>query len=226
MFQEVPLYVIVVAGGKGSRMGTDVPKQFIPIAGKPILMRTLEQFYKVVPSASLIVVLPSFQVDYWKNLVNQYNFQVSHKIALGGQERFHSVQNGLDLIQNDGLVAIHDGVRPFVSEEVIIKSFEDAFKFGNAITSVLPKDSIRVINNDISQSVDRKMYRLIQTPQTFKVNLIKKAFQQPYQPLFTDDASVLEAMGETIHLIEGNYENIKITTKEDLKIAEVFAENK
>jgi 2-C-methyl-D-erythritol 4-phosphate cytidylyltransferase len=144
---------------------------------------------------------------------------------LGGQERFHSVLNGLNLIQSDGLVAIHDGVRPFVSQNVILKSFEDALNYGNAIAAVQPKDSIRVMNETISQAVDRKLYRLIQTPQTFQINLLKKAFQQPYQPFFTDDASVVEAMGEIIHLIEGNYENIKITTSEDLKIAEVFASN-
>ncbi|MCS6832542.1 MAG: 2-C-methyl-D-erythritol 4-phosphate cytidylyltransferase [Flammeovirgaceae bacterium] len=225
MLEGHELYAIIVAGGKGLRMQTELPKQFIPVAGKPILMHTIERFQKTVPQARLIVVLPREHLAYWQNLIHQYNFTVPHHLVEGGEERFHSVRNGLSVIDSDeGLVAIHDGVRPFVATNVIIASYREAALYGNAIASVRPKDSVRWLENDHNNKpLDRNKCRLIQTPQTFRLKLIRQAFSHPYHPRFTDDASVLEETGEVIHLIEGNYENIKITTVEDLKIAEVFA---
>lgn len=224
MLENYPLYAIIVAGGKGLRMGANLPKQFIPVAGKPILMRTIERFYQTVPAVRLIVVLPAEQMTYWHELIAQHAFSVPHRLVEGGIERFHSVKNGLSVIEEDGLVAIHDGVRPFVAERVIVEAYQQAALYGNAVAAVLPKDSIRWLENaHTNKALDRNKCRLIQTPQTFRIKLIQTAFQQPYQPHFTDDASVLEATGETIHLIEGNYENIKITTMDDLQIAEIFA---
>jgi len=213
-------YAIIVAGGRGVRMGADVPKQFLVLAGKPILMHTLEAFDRAILDLQLIVVLPSDQIEIWKSLTREYSFDIAHKITEGGETRFGSVKNGLQLVAEDGLVAIHDGVRPLVSKEIINRSFEEAFVFGNAVTSVKLKESIRELSKESNKSVDRNFYRSIQTPQTFKSTLIKSAFTNAKHSDFTDDAGVLESNGVKIHLIEGDYKNIKITTKEDLLFAE------
>lgn len=213
-------YVVIVAGGSGTRMKREIPKQFIPVAGKPILMHTLEAFYQVSNQINIILVLPESQVLGWKNLCAQYSFDLPHTITLGGETRFHSVKNGLAKIEGDGLVAIHDGVRPMVSKQIVLNSFTIAEQKGNAITAVPLKDSIRWSNGIDNKVVNRDEYQLIQTPQTFKVNLIKAAFDTGYDPGFTDDATVLEATGATINLIAGDYSNIKITTPEDLVLAE------
>lgn len=213
---------IIVAGGKGERMNVDIPKQFLEIHGKPILMYTLEVFYRFDATMKLILVLPEVQIDFWKELCVKYNFNIIHQIVSGGQTRFHSVKNGLEAVNVPSLVAVHDGVRPLVSIETIERCFEGAEKFNAAIPVIDLVDSIRQLTETGSQSLDRNVYKLVQTPQIFDAELLKKAYEQDFSPLFTDDASVVEALGIKIQLVEGNRENIKITTEFDLKIAESF----
>jgi 2-C-methyl-D-erythritol 4-phosphate cytidylyltransferase len=212
-------YVLIVAGGSGTRMKTHELKQFIPVAGKPLLMHTLERFIKYDPAISVILVLPGSYHDHWKELSKISGFNIPHFLVEGGKTRFHSVQNGLSCIQDDGIVFIHDGVRPFVSSETLERCYETALKTGNAIPVIPVSESIRQIEKNRNFHVARDNYVLIQTPQTFRISLIKPAYQQDYSPEFTDDASVLEKTGVTIHLVEGNRENIKITWPEDLLYA-------
>ena len=225
-------YVIIVAGGKGLRMGSDIPKQFLPIGGKPVLMRTLERFRAYSEALQIILVLPEAQQDYWQELCQQYEFQVDYQIANGGQTRFHSVQNGLALIPDDaeGVVGVHDGVRPFPSIEVIRNCYETA-RTAKAVIPVIPiVETVRQIllnnpntpSNPGSITVPRDQYRLVQTPQTFDIQLLKAANRQPYNDGFTDDASVVESYGRQITLVEGNRENIKITTPYDITVAEAI----
>jgi 2-C-methyl-D-erythritol 4-phosphate cytidylyltransferase len=214
-------YAIIVAGGSGSRMKSELPKQFIEIGGLPILMHTLKRFKEADTEIELILVLPESQFEFWKELCeihSEFMRAIPHKLVAGGKSRFQSGKNGLQIIENEGLVAIHDGVRPFVSAEIINESFRVAQEKGTAVVSVASKDSVRVNG----QAIDRSTVRLIQTPQTFQIPLIKKAFETPELSTFTDDASVAEHAGFEIHLIEGAYENIKITTPEDLLWAEVL----
>jgi len=213
---------IIVAGGKGMRMQSDIPKQFIELQGKPILMYTLEAFYRYDASIQLILVLPSIQIIIWKELCKKHTFNLSHQIVHGGQTRYNSVKNGLKLIQSSGLVAVHDGVRPFVSIETIGRCFDEAEKYGAAIPVIDLVDSIRQLTETGSQSVDRTIYKLVQTPQVFDSEVLKKAYKQDFSSRFTDDASVVEASGEVIKLVEGNRENIKITTGFDLILAETL----
>ena len=217
-------YIIIVAGGKGLRMGSDIPKQFLPIGGKPVLMRTLERFRAYSSALQIILVLPEAQQDYWRQLCEDYHFDVEHQIANGGQTRFHSVQNGLALVPDDaeGVVGVHDGVRPFPSIEVIRNCYETA-RTAKAVIPVIPVvETVRHLEGDKSVTVPRGDYRLVQTPQTFDIQLLKAANRQPYNDGFTDDASVVESYGHAITLVEGNRENIKITTPYDLKIAEIL----
>ena len=216
-------YVIIVAGGKGLRMGSDIPKQFLPIGGKPVLMRTLERFRAYDDALQIILVLPEAQQAYWRELCGQYHFDVEYRLANGGQTRFHSVQNGLALVPDEaeGVVGVHDGVRPFPSIEVIRNCYETA-RTKKAVIPVIPVvETVRHLEGDKSVTVPRGDYRLVQTPQTFDIQLLKAANRQPYNDGFTDDASVVESYGFEITLVEGNRENIKITTPYDLKIAEV-----
>ena len=220
-------YVVIVAGGSGTRMKREIPKQFIPIGGKPILMHTLQAFYEAVPGIKIILVLPESQIFGWKSLYGEYGFDIPHEITAGGETRFHSVKNGLAQIPDEiGLVAIHDGVRPLVPKAVINSAFAQAETQGNAIAAVALKDSIRWSKGAENKVLDRSEHQLIQTPQTFQLHLIKAAFQRDYDPAFTDDATVLEATGTPIHLIEGSYSNIKITTPEDLIVAEALLNNR
>ena len=217
-------YVIIVAGGKGLRMGSDIPKQFLPIGGKPVLMRTLERFRAYDDALQIILVLPEAQQAYWRELCGQYHFDVEYRLANGGQTRFHSVQNGLALVPDEaeGVVGVHDGVRPFPSIEVIRNCYETA-RTRKAVIPVIPVvETVRHLEGDKSVTVPRGDYRLVQTPQTFDIQLLKAANRQPYNDGFTDDASVVESYGFEITLVEGNRENIKITTPYDLKIAEVL----
>ena len=217
-------YVIIVAGGKGLRMGSDIPKQFLPIGGKPVLMRTLERFRAYDTDLKIILVLPEAQQDYWRQLCEQYHFDVKYELANGGQTRFHSVQNGLALIPDDaeGVVGVHDGVRPFPSIDVIRNCYTTA-RTAKAVIPVIPVvETVRQLENKSSVTVPRDKYRLVQTPQTFDIQLLKAANLQPYNDGFTDDASVVESYGHDITLVEGNRENIKITTPYDMKIAEVL----
>jgi 2-C-methyl-D-erythritol 4-phosphate cytidylyltransferase len=224
-------YVIIVAGGKGLRMGADIPKQFLPVGGKPVLMRTLERFREYAADLRIILVLPKAQQDYWRELCQQYNFDVEYTLANGGETRFHSVQNGLALVPDDaeGVVGVHDGVRPFPSVEVIRNCYETA-RTAKAVIPVIPiVETVRhlVSESNVQRSitVPRGDYRLVQTPQTFDIQLLKAANRQPYNDGFTDDASVVEAYGFDITLVEGNRENIKITTPFDMTIAEALLNN-
>lgn len=211
-------YVIIVAGGTGTRMNSEIPKQFLLIREMPILMHTILAFQQY----PIILVLPENQHNYWHQLCIKYDFQITHKVISGGSTRYQSVFNGLKNIPEQGVVAIHDGVRPFVTENIIKQSFNLAHKHGNAIAAIPLKDSIREISAYSNKAVDRSKYQLIQTPQTFDIGLIKKAYQNNESPLFTDDASVLESDGHSIHLFEGSTTNIKITTPEDLLVAEAL----
>jgi 2-C-methyl-D-erythritol 4-phosphate cytidylyltransferase len=213
---------IIVAGGKGERMNADIPKQFLEINGKPILMHTLDVFHRFDASMELVLVLPAVQIEFWKELCKKHIFTLPHRIIEGGNARFYSVKNGLEVVNEPALVAVHDGVRPLVSIETITRCFEAAEKFNAAIPVVDLVDSIRQITNYSSKSVDRNSFKLVQTPQIFDAALLKKAYEQEFSALFTDDASVVEALGEKIQLVEGNRENIKITTEFDLKIAETL----
>ena len=216
-------YAIIVAGGKGTRMGKDIPKQFIEINGKAILAHTIEIFHRYDPDMELIVVLPAEQQAYWQQWRAAHGMDIPHRVAHGGETRFHSVRNGLSLITDDGVVAIHDGVRPLVSLTVIANCFKVAEESGGAIPVMPLIDSLRRIEPDeSSQAVDRSRYVTVQTPQTFRVKEIKRAYTQPYVPSFTDDASVYEAAGYTPRLVEGNRENLKITLPIDLALAEIL----
>ena len=217
-----PGIVIIVAGGKGERMNANIPKQFLELHGKPILIHTMEAFYRFDNTMQIMLVLPETQIDYWNALCKKHAFAVLHNIVIGGQTRFNSVKNGLKLVQSPSLVAVHDGVRPLVSHTTITRSFNAAEKYDAAIPVIDLIDSIRQVNEDESLSVDRTKYKLVQTPQVFDAELLKKAYEQEFSALFTDDASVVEALGTKIHLVEGNRENIKITTEIDLKMAETF----
>lgn len=216
-------YAILVAGGKGLRMGSDIPKQFLPLRGRPVLMHTIDVFRRTYPDIHIILVLPREQQDYWRQLCGQHDYDVELCVADGGETRFHSVHNGLSLIPDDarGVVGVHDGVRPFVSPETIRRCFESAGEFGAVVPVVPVVETVRQLLADgSSMTVDRNAYRLVQTPQTFDIQLLKKAYGQPFDPFFTDDASVVEAMGHPIKLVEGNNENIKLTNPADLKLAE------
>jgi len=217
-------FVIIVAGGSGSRMGSDTPKQFLPIGGLPILMHTIRRFRAYAAELSIVLVLPPAQIPVWERLCGQYGFQEPVRVTPGGATRFQSVQNGLaQITAPEGLVAVHDGVRPFVTAALIRRGFDTAAATGSAVACVGLKDSARRVWPDgRSEAVDRTAYRLIQTPQTFRLSVFRTAFQTPEQPFFTDCASVVEHAGFGITLIDGAYENIKITTPEDLVWAESF----
>ncbi|MCD7971761.1 MAG: 2-C-methyl-D-erythritol 4-phosphate cytidylyltransferase [Candidatus Azobacteroides sp.] len=217
-------YILLVAGGKGVRMGNEVPKQFLPLGGKPVLMHTLERFHKYDTEATLILILPGEQQEYWKSLCVQHSFAIPHVIATGGEARFHSVKNGLDTIPADetGLVAVHDGVRPFVATEVIRNCFEKAILYKAVIPVIGVNETVRYVTGEDNRTVNRDHYKLVQTPQVFDLQLIKRAYQQEYCSDFTDDASVVEKLGEKIYLVAGNRENIKITTPFDLLAGETI----
>lgn len=215
-------FAIIVAGGKGNRMKSEIPKQFIEIGGKPILMHTIEQFYKADSNIEIILVLPKEQIQYWQELQTKHGFEVPVLVTEGGTSRFYSVKNGLEKVTSTGVVAIHDGVRPFVATSTIMKGFEVAEKEKTAIPTVNLVDSIRRVDEKVNRALNRANYRLVQTPQVFDIALLKTAYQQSFSDTFTDDASVIEAMGHSVTLYEGNSENFKITTPFDLKVAEMM----
>ncbi|MCE5344794.1 MAG: 2-C-methyl-D-erythritol 4-phosphate cytidylyltransferase [Bacteroidales bacterium] len=213
------LYVLIVAGGSGKRMGAEIPKQFLELAGKPVLMHTIERFKLFNDAIEIIAVLPENQLRHWIELQKKYSFTIPHTLVKGGSSRFFSVRNGLKFVNVPGLVAIHDGVRPFISIDTIRRCFETAEKLGNAVPVIPCLESLRILNNQGSSPINRLLVKQVQTPQVFRADLIKKAYLQNYLPEFTDDATVLEKTGEKINLVEGNRENIKITTPEDLLIS-------
>lgn len=221
-------FAILVAGGQGLRMGGDVPKQFLPLDGRPVLMHTIDRFREVFPDIHIIIVLPQGQHDYWHDLCRRHHLEGSFLTAPGGDTRFHSVLSGLNAIPADvseGLVGVHDGVRPFVSRDTLVRCYEEAARSGTAVPVVPVVETLRHVSPDgESMTVPRGDYRLVQTPQVFSLALLRQAYRQPYAPQFTDDASVVEALGERITLVEGNRENIKLTTPADLLLAKGIME--
>lgn len=217
---------MIVAGGKGLRMGASIPKQFLPVNGLPVLMLTIKRFREYDGALKIILVLPKEQHEYWNELCKNYHFTDAYAVVEGGETRFHSVRNGLAAIPDDaeGVVGIHDGVRPFPSVEVIRACYETA-RTAKAVIPVVPVvETVRhIVPGGKTETVDRADYRLVQTPQTFDIQLLKQAYAQPYKDCFTDDASVVESAGHEVTLIEGNRENIKITTPFDLRIARILA---
>ena len=221
-------YLIVVAGGKGTRMGGEMPKQFQLLDGKPIIMITLERLHAIDPTMQLILVLPAEHIELWKELCKEYSFAVPLLLTNGGSTRFHSVQNGLAQVDDieEALVGVHDGVRPFVSAKVLDDCFREAWTHGAAIPMINVQDSLRHIVgvNGVTEVVPRDRYRLVQTPQIFKLSLLRRAYEQRFIESFTDDASVVEALGEQVVGVEGNSENIKLTTPFDLMVAKTLIE--
>ena len=221
LVKNMKKYIIIVAGGKGLRMGGEIPKQFLPIGGKPVLMRTMEAFHAYDAEIQIVLVLPVAQQAYWKELCDQYAFTLPYRLADGGETRFHSVKNGLDPIPTDeeALVGVHDGVRPFVSAEVIARCYAEAARTEAVVPVTDVVETVRHLEDGGgSTTVNRDEYKLVQTPQVFSLALLKKAYAQPYIPAFTDDASVVEALGHEVTLVQGNRENIKITTPFDLVV--------
>ncbi|MGN1246215.1 MAG: 2-C-methyl-D-erythritol 4-phosphate cytidylyltransferase [Muribaculaceae bacterium] len=227
-------YAIIVAGGSGTRFGSDVPKQFLPLAGIPVLMHTVRKFAHC--NAQVVLVLPSAQQDYWRELCKNHHFEVECTVATGGSSRFESVKNGLRAVEalaaetcdvgEKMVVAVHDGVRPLVSPKVIERAYEEAAIYGSAVPVVAVTDSIRHIEPDgTSRAMRRDELVAVQTPQTFTLDLLHEAYNVELSPLFTDDASVVEAAGHCIHLIEGNHDNMKITHPGDIAIAENILKN-
>ncbi|MDR1543556.1 MAG: 2-C-methyl-D-erythritol 4-phosphate cytidylyltransferase [Prevotellaceae bacterium] len=217
-------YVIIAAGGNGVRMGAEVPKQFILLNGKPILMHTIETFYNFDKKIKIVLALPTDAIAEWKKLCRQHSFKIKTTIVEGGKERFHSVKNALSIIPDGSLAAIHDGVRPFVSKQTIERCFSAAEMLGNAIPVLPLEESMRLIDGEHNSIIDRTKLRVVQTPQVFRSEIIKRAYQRDFEEKFTDDASVLEKSGYSINLIQGNRENIKITTPFDLKTAAILLE--
>ncbi|MCO5948762.1 2-C-methyl-D-erythritol 4-phosphate cytidylyltransferase [Mucilaginibacter flavidus] len=216
-------FAIIVAGGTGTRMQAAVPKQFLLLAGKPVLMHTIEAFHSSAANPAIILVLSADYHTYWKELCAEYHFKLPHQLITGGETRFHSVKNGLDLIPDtDVVIAVHDAVRPLISRTIIENTYQYAAEHGNAVTVVKSRDSVRLMEAGVSRSLVRDDVYLVQTPQTFKSAQIKKAYEQVYDPKFTDDASVVEETGVKINLFEGSHQNIKITFPEDIAIAEAI----
>ncbi|RZK48566.1 MAG: 2-C-methyl-D-erythritol 4-phosphate cytidylyltransferase [Pedobacter sp.] len=215
-------FAIIVAGGTGKRMSENIPKQFLNLAGKPILMHTISRFAESTLKPSIIVVLPGDSIDFWMELCKKYAFNIKHLIVEGGQERYFSVKNALAHIPTNSIVAIHDAVRPLLSNTLILNTFKVAAKHGTAIPYIKSSDSLRHLSPQKSGVINREEIALVQTPQTFQSEILIKAYQLPYQTIFTDDASVVESAGNTINLIEGERQNIKITFPLDLKLAELI----
>jgi 2-C-methyl-D-erythritol 4-phosphate cytidylyltransferase len=223
MTNNLSKYAIIVAGGSGNRMLSAVPKQFLLLGGIPVLMHTIRAFQQSKFTPQIVLVLPRDFHNYWEDLCGKYNFHIPHQLVNGGETRFHSVKNGFDAIKDtDAIIAIHDAVRPLTDTHIIDQSYSYAAEHGNAVTAVKSRDSVRQLKDSRSTSLVRDEIYLVQTPQTFQSAQIKKAYQQPYNAKFTDDASVVEETGVEINLIEGNYRNIKITFPEDIAIAEVL----
>lgn len=214
--------VVIVAGGSGRRMGGALPKQFMMLGNMPILGRSINRIREALPASQIVVVLPKEHIELWRNLSARFDI-AKHKIAKGGTERFHSVKNGIDALDEGvKIIAIHDGVRPLASKRLIIKLILEAEKHHAVIPAVAPADSYRIVEGNNSHIIDRSTLRMIQTPQVFSAELLRNAYKQPFSTTFTDDASVVEAAGEKITLIEGERENIKITTPSDMIIAEAI----
>lgn len=224
LIYTVEKIALIVAGGLGSRMNANIPKQFIILKGFPILMHTISAFYRYDQLMRIVVVLPENQINEWEKLCLDKNFRIRHEIKVGGETRFYSVKKNIAALPDQCLIAVHDGVRPLVSVATIERCFEGALKYNNAVPCIEIPETMRELGKESSRQVDRNCYRLIQTPQVFKAAILKKAYLQEYQNHFTDDAGVVENMGYSIHLVAGNPENIKITLPSDLIVASSFIE--
>ena len=220
-------FAVIVAGGSGARMQTEIPKQFLLLNRKPVIMHTISAFFASPQKPEILVVLNKQHFGLWENLCEQYSFRIKHQLIAGGSTRFDSVKAALDLIEEEAIIAIHDAVRPLIDPEIIAEAFEMALQKGNAVVAVPSKDSVRLqTENGKSQSLKRNDVFLVQTPQTFQSNIIKKAYEQPYDEHFTDDASVAERNGEQINLLPGDQDNFKITFPTDLRVAEMILNEK
>lgn len=214
--------MIVVAGGSGARMGADIPKQFLLLDGRPVLMRTLENLHRIDTDMSLILVLPARERDYWHELCLKHKFEIPLRLTDGGSTRFESVKNGLAMVEGEGLVAVHDGVRPFVTSSVVEKCYDAALKHGAAVPVIPVHETLRQIVDEGSRTVPRGEYRLVQTPQAFRSEILLSAYDCEYRESFTDDASVVEASGHTVALVEGERRNIKLTTPYDMLVGKAL----
>ncbi len=228
MFQDhiftMRRYAVIVAGGSGLRMESDIPKQFLLLKGKPLLQYSLQTFLKTYEDLQIILVLPVVHYAAGKEMVKKMNVEERVQITVGGETRFHSVQNGLHEIKEPSIIFVHDGVRCLVTSQLIINCYNQALEKGSAIPAVAPTDSLRLEQDGYNEIIDRNKVRIIQTPQTFKSDILLPAFNQQYQPSFTDEATVVEAAGNKVYLIQGDYDNLKITRPIDLLIAEKILE--
>lgn len=215
-------YAVIVAGGKGLRMGSALPKQFLPLLEKPVLHYTIKAFLDAYPDIHIILVLPQDQLSYAQIVLQSFPDRIDVELVTGGETRFHSVQNGLNVVADDAVIFVHDGVRPLVSVDLIRRCYEQASVRGSAIPAIAVSDSIRMVEGENSKPVNREYLRSIQTPQTFRSEILLPAFSQPYSGEFTDEATVVEAYGRAVHLIEGEKSNIKVTTPEDMILAEAL----
>jgi 2-C-methyl-D-erythritol 4-phosphate cytidylyltransferase len=223
---DIKKYAVIVAGGQGLRMGSAIPKQFLPLLGKPMLCHAVEAFANAIDDIQLILVLPPDQVGSAQTVLRSYLGGIDVVTVAGGQTRYHSVQNGLKKVNNDGIVFVHDGARPLVSAELILRCYQQAREKGSAVPVIPIAESVRVMDGDRSTPLIREQLRIIQTPQTFKTELILPAFKQDYDPSFTDEATVLEAHGVKVHLIDGMHDNIKVTGPDDMVIAEALLKDR
>ncbi|MCB9182700.1 MAG: 2-C-methyl-D-erythritol 4-phosphate cytidylyltransferase [Flavobacteriales bacterium] len=212
---------IIVAGGSGKRLGGPVPKQFQAVKGRPLLMWTIEAFHRFDPELALIVVLPKEHFDIWRALCLGHRFFIEHEVVAGGEQRWHSVKAGLEKVEGNGLVAVHDGVRPLVSAKLIERCFAAADEKAAAIPVVPVVPSIRETTAEGSRALDRSKLLAVQTPQCFHSDLLRKAFEQPYDAAFTDEAALVERMGVKVALVEGEENNIKVTTAMDMRLVEL-----
>jgi 2-C-methyl-D-erythritol 4-phosphate cytidylyltransferase len=219
---EIKKYAVIVAGGQGIRMGSVIPKQFLPLLGKPMLCHAIESFAQAIPGIHLILVLPANQVGSAQTVLRSYIGNIDVTTVAGGETRYHSVQNGLKQITGEGVVFVHDGARPLISGELIMRCYEQAIEKGSAVPVIPLVESARIVDGEQSKPLDRENLRIVQTPQTFRTEVILPAFRQAYIPSFTDEATVLEAYGTTVHLIDGMPDNIKVTTPNDMIVAEAL----
>ena len=217
---------IITAGGSGTRMGSSIPKQFLLLNQKPLLWYTIGAFIEAYQDITIILVLPKDYITAGEQLVNQLNIAKQTTLVVGGSSRFHSVQNGIKQVKSPSVIFVHDGVRCLVTPDLIKRCFEQTIEKGSAIPAVTCTDSVRIINNNSHASINREQVKIVQTPQTFLSSILIPAFNQPYQEIFTDEATVVEALGESVYLIEGEYSNLKITRPADLLVANAILEER